>query len=181
MKNRIKKRLVALGLRHPAKGVKVSAARKEHILLGYKRPGMTQFVETGTNQGDMLDAVRGHFDDIYSVELDNAKYAAAVERFHDDSRVHLYHGDSGQQMRHILTHIHSPTLFWIDAHGSPFNLDNSPVREELHAIFNHRVQNHVILIDDARHFTLGDLREIEATARYHGYRYSLQEGLLVLV
>jgi len=56
----------------------------------------------------------------------------------------------------ILSSLKKPCLFWLDAHYSADSTIKgdveTPIAEELKAILHHSVQNHVILIDDARRF-----------------------------
>lgn len=66
------------------------------------------------------------------------------------------HGDSGKILPEILASLNKPCLFWLDAHysdGITAKGDvETPIVSELEAIFNHSIQSHVILIDDARCF-----------------------------
>ena len=73
-------------------------------------------------------------------------------------------------MPDLLHSISRPCLFWLDAHycGSITAKGNSitPIIEELQHIFNHHINDHVILIDDARAFigqndypTIDELKE----------------------
>lgn len=178
MKKTIKKFLIRIGLRHPAKGIKISGERKVEILLSYRSPEITTLVETGTQFGTMIEACKNHFKEIYSVELDDNLYTTAVQRFQGEKNIHLYHGDSAQEMPNILSHISSPALFWLDAHGGgQINFGNSPIEAELNAIFNHTTKGHIILIDDARHFTHKDIRSIKRIAYTNNYRCVIDEGL----
>lgn len=181
MKKLIKKILVSIGLRHPAKGIKISPERKSQVVLSYKSPEMTVLVETGTEFGNMIEAAKKHFTEIYSVELDKNLYLDACKRFYGQEQIHLYNGDSAQEIRKILNHIVAPALFWLDAHGTDqITFTNSPIEGELRAIFAHAVKGHVILIDDARHFTREDIRKIEDMARANKYHCLIDEGLFRL-
>ncbi|MDO8589678.1 MAG: hypothetical protein Q7R69_00160 [bacterium] len=179
MKHYIKKILVFVGLRNPAKGLKITGERKVEILLSYKGK-KNIFVETGTNRGDTIAAMKDSFREIYSIELDPTLYNQAVAMFASARNIHLYHGDSGEKIYEVMAEVKEPALIWLDAHGSPFNLDNSPVRQELDAVFSHPVKGHDVLIDDARHFTVRDIREIKRSARSHGYDFVMDEGVFRL-
>ena len=182
MKESIKRLLVSVGLRHPAKGVKVSQARKAEVLLAHTTSAVTDFVETGTYQGGMIEALRPHFKEIYSIELDDDLYHLNNKKFLDDKSVHLYHGDSAKEIRKILKLITKPALFWLDAHEpGEITFQNSPVEAELTAIFNHPVRGHVIVIDDARHFSRRHIRAVLRLARSHNYRTVIEEGLFRLI
>jgi hypothetical protein len=180
IKNQIKKILIFMGLRNPAIGIKISGEQKVEILLSYKDK-MNIFIETGTNQGDTINAMINSFKEIYSIEFDIEKFNKAVKRFAGIEKLHLYHGDSREKIYEVMAVIKGPSLIWLDAYGSPFDLDNSPVREELDAIFKHYIKGHVILIDDARHFTIRDLREINNIARSYEYNYIIDKGIIRLI
>ena len=182
MKELIKRLLVSVGLRHPAKGVKVSQARKAEVLLAHITSAMTDFIETGTYQGGMVEALRPHFKEIYSIEFNDDLYHFNDQKFRDDKNVHLYHGDSAKEIQKILKLITKPALFWLDAHGSgEITFQNSPIEAELIAIFNHSVRGHVIVIDDARHFSHHNIRAMHRLARSHNYRTVIEEGLFRLI
>lgn len=181
MRELLKRILVATGLRHHAKGQKVSQVRKAEILLAYKQPAMVTFVETGTSTGGMIEALKRHFGKIHSIELDDHLYAQAVKKFLNETNVHLYHGDSAKEIHTVLQQITSPSLFWLDAHGAgKINFHNAPIKAELRAIFSHPVSGHIIIIDDARHFNRCDIRCIQTASRLHNYQCVIEEGIFRL-
>lgn len=114
-------------------------------------------VETGTYMGDMVEAQKRYFNKVYSIELGQELFLKAKERFKTDQHVFIRQGDSGQVLPEILKEIHEPALFWLDGHYSAGitakGEKDCPIFEELEAILAQRTFNHVILIDDARHFT----------------------------
>lgn len=127
------------------------------------------FIETGTYRGDMIKAMSGFFKEIYSIELDEELYRNAVQRFARYPHIEIVKGDSAERLPAILNGIHEPAFFWLDGHYSgEFTAKgtvDTPILQELNAIFNHPVKNHTILIDDARCFvgehdypSLGQLR-----------------------
>ena len=130
--------------------------RKEHIISAQqKRFGLTTLIETGTYQGEMIQAMMNHFEKIYSIELSPALWKQVNEKFKSNKKVKILCGDSGEILGEILTTISVPCLFWLDAHYSSGetakgNLD-TPIIKELETILSHN-RNHVILIDDARLF-----------------------------
>jgi len=113
-----------------------------------KRFNIKIFVETGTNKGNMIAANLDVFEKIYSIELDKKFYRIAKKRFLKNKKVDLILGESTKKLPEVLEKISEPALFWLDAHFANF----SPVMQELKHIFNHKIKNHVILIDDARIF-----------------------------
>ena len=178
IKNIIKKAMVFVGLRHPAKGVKVSQARKAEILLDYKTPAMNVLIETGTHQGGMITALKKHFKEVYSIELDREIYEAAISKFSNEENVHLRYGDSAKEIHKILVNIAEPALIWLDTHASGLiDFNNSPIEFELRAIFNHPVKNFIILVDDARLFSVSDIRKIKRMAGANNYRCVIDEGI----
>lgn len=114
------------------------------------------FIETGTYRGDMVQAMSSLFKKIYSIELDGKLYRNAVQRFSREPHIEIVNGDSAERLPAILNQIHGPAFFWLDGHYSgeataKGSLD-TPILQELSAIFKHPVKSHTILIDDARCF-----------------------------
>jgi hypothetical protein len=150
---------------------------KRRIVSSYAsefRP--TTFIETGTYLGDMDYAVKGMFQAIFSIELSEDLWRRAANRFRANSHIQILQGDSGQLLPQVLSSISNNCLFWLDGHysGGITAKGNSetPVVKELEAIFVHKAQGHVILIDDARCFngthdypTLDRLQELVALNR----------------
>ena len=115
------------------------------------------FVETGTYLGEMVEAMKSRFGEVYSVELSAELAARAREKFAGDSNVHIVEGDSAEVLPGILERLKGPALFWLDGHFSggitaqgPLDY---PIIRELEHIRRHPVKEHVILVDDARLFT----------------------------
>lgn len=121
-----------------------------------KKFGLTTLVETGTYLGDMVGSVHRQFKQMYTIELSDMLYARARRRFSRLSNVEVLHGDSGQVLKSVLPKLNTPTLFWLDAHYSAgFTArgnEDSPVLQELQAIFSSPLSDYVILIDDATDF-----------------------------
>lgn len=182
MKQLIKRTLLSVGLWNPAKGVKVSQEKKAEVLRRHLAPSMSDFVETGTHQGGMIEALGPYVKNIFSVEFDQELYQRAVERFRNDKNVYLYHGDSAKEIHLILNRIIKPALFWLDAHDAgDITFKNSPVLAEILAILNHPVRGHVVVIDDARHFRLRDIWAIRRIAHTYNYRLVIDDGLFRLL
>jgi hypothetical protein len=130
---------------------------KQATILEYAtRFNTPRLVETGTWHGDTVEALRGHFTDVYSIELSEELHERAKLRFKDCPNVHLLLGDSGT----ILNATIDPTqrtLFWLDAHCSGGDTvrvspsQDTRVLQELGMIFS-LAPDSVILIDDAREF-----------------------------
>lgn len=136
---------------------------KRMVLSAYReRYGLTQFIETGTHLGDTLAYIAQQASvHATSIELDDAYYRAAKQRFVAYSNVTVLQGDSGKVLPEQVRQLPAPALFWLDGHYSGGDTGkgelDTPVSAELEAILDSPVKGHVILIDDARCFngTLG--------------------------
>ena len=139
------------------------AVKRRNILRYRDELGLKILVETGTYKGDMVEAMKGEFDQVYSIELADHFYEAAVERFKVDANVEILHGDSGQVVEELMPRLNQPSLFWLDGHYSAGNTargdKDTPVMEELEHIFSVPDIRCAILIDDARCFE-GDSDQI---------------------
>ena len=139
-----------------------------------RRHGARIFVETGTFYGDTLAALRGSFDELHSIELDDVLFKRAVYRFSGDPKIRLWQGDSGSILPLVLSGLCQPIMFWLDGHysgeGTARAGEDSPINQELRYVGEHFMRtSHLIVIDDARLFdgtngypTLGDLRAAAA-------------------
>ncbi len=153
------------------------AAEKHEIVKEYgRRFGIRTLVETGTYEGDMVEACRDSFDRIISVELDRRLFKRASRRFESHSHITVLHGDSGRVLGDILSGLSTRCVFWLDAHYSGGMTTrgevNTPVLREIEAVLKHEVPDHVLLIDDARLFTgengwpaLAEVRKLVARHR----------------
>ena len=113
-------------------------------------------VETGTFLGDMVEAQKKRFRNIFSIELDVDLFNKAKRRFRNNKNITIVQGDSGKVLPQILSEINEPAIFWLDGHysaGITAKGDKEcPIFEELDAIFNSKNFDHILLIDDARCF-----------------------------
>lgn len=121
-----------------------------------KQYGLKVLVETGTFDGDMVEAMKKVFDKIYSIELSKPLYEKAKKRFRRKKHIELIHGDSGKEMKRVVDRINLAALFWLDGHYSggvtAKGETDTPILEELHHILGGEDRGHVIIIDDARCF-----------------------------
>lgn len=134
-------------------------ARSPHLLKQRtvreygRRYGLSTLVETGTYYGEMVAAVAGDFDRIFSIEYDSSLAQRAVRRFEKDPCIRILEGDSRQVLPELLKSIREPALFWLDAGywgWDQLRRDPQRLSAEVEAILEHAVQGHVILMDDAR-------------------------------
>lgn len=131
---------------------------KQKTVKEYKEkfPNIQTLIETGTYLGAMVHAMRHQFQKIITIELSRELYNKAHHMFSPHPHVKVLHGNSGTLLPNILDSIAEPCIFWLDGHYSEGNTAKgatyTPIKQELKHILNHRIKNHVILIDDARAF-----------------------------
>lgn len=152
------RRRIALQWRLRGRPVPPPHLVKQGILLRYQQQRRFRtFVETGTFTGEMVAAMRPHFETLISIEMAPAIHEAARARFAGDRAVRLLLGDSGSLLPDVVAALDHPALFWLDGHymggATARAAQDSPVRAELAALLRHRVRGHLVLIDDARLFT----------------------------
>jgi hypothetical protein len=141
---------------------------KQGLVRSYARRYRCRvLVETGTYLGEMVHAMRHDFDRIFTIEVDEALAKMARRRFAGRANVCVLQGDSAVVIADVLRELREPALFWLDGHYSGgitgMGAKETPIVEEVEAIFAHAVKEHVLLIDDARCFgTLPDYPTLEA-------------------
>lgn len=113
--------------------------------------GLRILIETGTYYGEMVSAMKNHFDRICSIEFDPALARRAARIFADNPNVQILEGDSGQLLPDLVRTLSERALFWLDAgyYGwAGVEKDKSRLSTELQSILRHPLR-HVILMDDA--------------------------------
>lgn len=121
------------------------------------------FLETGTCNGMTAKVAASFFKLVYTVELSQELYKAAVNLFVTLPNVSMYCDSSPAMIKKVLPSLSGHILFWLDAHYSggatvcSNNDINDPeaytaIRKELEAIKECNMQNCTILIDDIRGF-----------------------------
>lgn len=165
---------------------------KQMAIADYRNKyGNSVLVETGTYLGDMVEAQRGRFDRVFSIELGDKLYERARKRFRRERKITIVHGDSGKVLPEVMARIDRPAIFWLDGHyssGITVKGDKEcPIFEELDAIFNSPADNHILLIDDARCFDgSGDYPTLSAldsyvTGKDPRYRMSVENDIIRFV
>jgi hypothetical protein len=146
-------------------------AVKQRVLKKYARQYRLRIlVETGTYHGEMVDALKGRFDRIYSIELSPDFHERAKRRFGRQHHIELIQGDSGVELGSVMRKLDQAALFWLDGHYSGGDTArgprDTPIYEELRHILGDSANSHVVIIDDARCFgtdpaypTIADLTE----------------------
>jgi hypothetical protein len=129
---------------------------KQRVVREYgDRFGLKTLVETGTYYGEMVAAMKGRFDHIYSVEFVPELAARAQRKFERDRHIQIFCGDSRVVMPEVLALLEAPALFWLDAGYYGWvgkQGDQRRLSAELEMILRHPFR-HVILLDDARGLT----------------------------
>lgn len=131
-------------------------ALKQRIIKDHaKEYKCSVLVETGTYMGDMVYALLGYFEKVYSIELSDYLWKLAVKRFKEYPAVSILQGDSSTVLPTLVPTLTTSAVFWLDGHycgGITAQADVfCPIYGELEAIFKSPFQ-HIILIDDARCF-----------------------------
>jgi hypothetical protein len=115
------------------------------------------FIETGSYLGDAIQtALDFGFKNIHSIELKKEFFENCVERYKNFKNVKLWQGESSDCITEIIKNENNQIVFWLDAHASgPVpggRYGGSPLIQELQAIGEHHIKNHIIIIDDVRLF-----------------------------
>lgn len=151
---------------------------KQRIILNLQeKHGLKTFVESGTSVGEMVEAVRWDFQEVYSLENDTDSYISKIRRFVGARNVFFLHGNNVALMRNLLPKLPPPCFFWLNAHFETREVDIEDVvttlADELHAISQHEFKSQdVILIDGADGFdeqSIPSLSWVEDWASQHGF------------
>lgn len=131
----------------------LTAEGRIEVIRGYAwdNPDIRTFIETGTAQGNTPAALMDEFDQLYTIEIDEAFFHAAVRRF-AGTKVQPLWGNSPEVLSGLCREV-GPALYWLDGHfcGGATGPKECPLLGELQVIVWHGKPN-VILIDDARLF-----------------------------
>ena len=140
------------------------------------------WIESGSYYGaGICAAIACGFKHVYSIELSDQFYSAAVEKFADNPDVKIFHGDSGKILYDVIKDIREPITFWLDGHysgGETARGDKeSPLIEEVLAIGNHAIKTHTVLIDDVRCYPdlMPRVKEILLSIN-PAYEFSYEDG-----
>ena len=83
-----------------------------------KRYNCGVLIETGTYLGDMIEAQKDNFSQLFSIELSPELHQKALKRFRNRPHISIVQGDSGKVLPSLLSTITQPALFWLDGHYS---------------------------------------------------------------
>jgi hypothetical protein len=117
-------------------------------------------VETGTYQGETALALRGEFEHIWTIELDDKLFLSASSRLKPYPNITCMQGDSKDVLPRLVPHLDKPTTFFLDAHysgpGTALGETLSPLLLELQAISQSKLKDHIIIIDDISDFSAAE-------------------------
>lgn len=116
------------------------------------------FVETGTFQGGSCFWAAGHFENVYTIEIDPAMSKSTASKPDCPKNIEFLVGNSKNILPTLVGRLTGRSLFWLDGHwcGGLKKDEECPLMDELRAIRN--VKDSVIFVDDARCF-LGPPKE----------------------
>jgi len=113
------------------------------------------FIETGIYEGSGICNAQARAKEIYSIELDEARYQNALKMFAPFSNIHVLQGDSADILPEIMPELTGRCLFWLDAHygdNEALGEPRTPILDELRCVLKYP-HEFIILIDDARMYT----------------------------
>ena len=151
--------------------------------------GYDILIETGTFEGDMINAHKNNFKNIISIELNEELYKKAIKRFRKHKNINILQGDSSVILKDVLQNLSENSIFFLDAHYSYGKTSKgnkyTPIVEELNLIINTN-KDHIILIDDARHFngnynypTIDELKQLINDLN-SSYKFDIEHDIIRL-
>jgi hypothetical protein len=127
-------------------------------LLKLKKPDQKIFIETGSANGDGIEAaLQAGFTKIYSIEL-NEKFVALCKKRFKGKPVEIIEGSSCDKLPSILKAVKDPFFLWLDAHYStgPYIGEKMDIYlpKELALIASLEIdfKNSSICMDDINHY-----------------------------
>lgn len=115
------------------------------------------FIETGTNLGNSIEvALNSGIKNCYSCDIDPTCYNHSMKKFEGKDNVHIYLTNSFEFLNNVIDNIKGNTLFWLDAHFSPFSKNqydpfHFPLVQEIKIVAKrHNICNDLIICDDIR-------------------------------
>ena len=165
-------------------------------------------IETGTYEGDTPLRIFGYgqtfnrideggYEKVYTIELQERLYELSKERLKgliEKGLVEIIKGDSATELQGVMDKVNEQATILLDAHidGGNYIRDvtpdirRCPLYEELEVIKNHKIKEHIIMIDDVRllgnagtwgdHHPVDRIKEI-ITKINPNYKFTLEEGL----
>lgn len=108
-------------------------------------------IETGTFQGDSIEAVNSLFEEIHTIEIDEGRYLAAKSRLEKYQNIHCNLGSSTDILPSIIELCRQKSCAWfLDAHSS--GDVKVPLMDEIELILRGIEKPQLFIIDDVRLF-----------------------------
>lgn len=156
-------------------------AFKDRILREFaRRFKLEVFVESGTNRGACLEFLKDEFRELHSIELHEGLFGEALDRFKNQTKIHLVFGNSALVMGAVLDKIKVPALIFLDAHatGGPSADAGDPLPEELKAVYEKAPQSLAVLDDQwPQDFEKTEIPTGWTKKWYHGLTFIHKQGL----
>jgi hypothetical protein len=112
------------------------------------------FVETGTNEGETIEAANAVFDNCITIELSEDLHRRVSQRL-AHTRIRFELGDSCEVLSRLTSELDEAGIFYLDAHFSGGETarggEDVPLLREV-ALLGARQQQDVVIIDDASLF-----------------------------
>lgn len=128
-----------------------------HINGNNKYQNIKNFVETGTYKGETVIDNSPHFDNLYTIEINENLYSQAVEMANklNKGNINFYMGDSLQILNDIIPYVKDGAIFFIDSHISGTDTSYNgvnyvPLIEELDIILNYKLGPSVFVFNCTR-------------------------------
>lgn len=113
----------------------------------------TGLYDVDNKNNSCCQATLCNFDKIFSIEIREDFVQKAKTKFSNKQNVKIICDDSSN-LNLYLNNVTEKCLFFLDAHVDNSNIKNfkfrCPLFEEIKAIKNHHIKNHIICIDDVR-------------------------------
>jgi hypothetical protein len=93
-------------------------AKRRHLLSLFEQRRHDCFVEAGTYLGDTVELFVPRASRIVSVEMEEALWRGASERFSDNPNVEIVRGDAEREIPRVVRELGRPALIWLDGHHS---------------------------------------------------------------
>lgn len=138
--------------------LKMGGSLTDEELAEIKAHNVKYFVESGTYKAETTLLVAPHFEHVYTVEIHEGLYEAAVERCKDVENITLVKGDSIKELGPITAKVTEGAVIFLDAHisgcDSGWNqINRVPIFQELDVILPNKLGPSVFIFDDLRFWT----------------------------